>query len=133
MHSYSAQPMHFYSGVDTALLQAASADPDHAHAAVPYAEVGDRFGVSRTHVRQLLMAAERQGLVKLQARGGHRVEIQPRLWASYDRAIAGGMFVRDLVYGAATGRTAAQIVAVACQSPEGSPSAGTHAYLSPNG
>jgi hypothetical protein len=89
-----------------ALLQAASADPDHLHAAVPYAEVGDRFGVSRTHVRLLLMAAERQGLVKLQARGGHRVEIQPRLWASYDRAIAGGMFLRDLVYGAAIGRTA---------------------------
>jgi DNA-binding transcriptional ArsR family regulator len=91
-----------------ALLQAASADPDHLHAAVPYAEVGDRFGVSRTHVRQLLMAAERQGLVKLQGRGGHRVEIQPRLWASYDRAIAGGMFLRDLVYGVAVGRKAAQ-------------------------
>jgi hypothetical protein len=90
-----------------ALLQAASADPDHVHAAVPYAEVGDRFGVSRTHVRQLLMAAERQGLVKLQGRGGHRVEIQPRLWASYDRAIAGGMFLRDLVYGVAIGRKAA--------------------------
>ena len=58
-----------------ALLQAASADPDHLHAAVSYAELGDRFGVSRTHVRQLLMAAERQGLVKLQARGGHRVEV----------------------------------------------------------
>jgi hypothetical protein len=91
-----------------ALLQAASADPDHLHAAVSYAELGDRFGVSRTHVRQLLMAAERQGLVKLQARGGHRVEIQPRLWASYDRAIAGGMFLRDLVYGAAIGRTAVE-------------------------
>jgi hypothetical protein len=116
-----------------ALLKAASADPDHLHAAVSYAELGDRFGVSRTHVRQLLMAAERQGLVKLQARGGHRVEIQPRLWASYDRAIAGGMFLRDLVYGAATGRTAAQIVAAACQAPEGSPSTRTHAYLSPNG
>jgi hypothetical protein len=91
-----------------ALLQAASADPDYLNSAVPYAEVGDRFGVSRTHVRQLLMAAERQGLVKLQARGGHRVEIQPRLWASYDRAIAGGMFLRDLVYGTAIGRTAAK-------------------------
>ena len=89
-----------------ALLQAASADPDHLHAAVPYAEIGDRFGVSRTHVRQLLMAAERAGLVKLQARGGHRVEILPRLWASYDRGIAGRMFFHDLVYGAAVGRKA---------------------------
>jgi hypothetical protein len=87
-----------------ALLQAASADPHRLHAAVPYAEVGDRFGISRTHVRQLLRAAEQTGLVKLQARGGHRVEILPRLWASYDRAIAGGMFLHDLLYGAATGR-----------------------------
>src|SRR5262249_21247188 len=72
-----------------ALLQAASADPDDLHADLSYAELGDRFGVSRTHVRQLLMAAERQGLVKLHARGGHRVEIQPRLWPSCDRAVAG--------------------------------------------
>src|SRR5262249_41148969 len=90
-----------------ALLQAASADPHQLHAAVPYAEVGDRFGISRTHVRQLLSAAERTGLVKLRARGGHRVEILPRLWASYDRSIAGGMFLHDLVYGPATGRPAA--------------------------
>jgi DNA-binding transcriptional ArsR family regulator len=90
-----------------ALLQAALSQPDTPQPAVPYADVGDRFGVSRTHVRQLLMAAEAIGLVKLQARGGHRVEILPRLWASYDRGIAGGMFLHDLVYGAATGRTAA--------------------------
>ncbi len=87
-----------------ALLQAALGDPATPHAAVPYAEVGDRFGVSRTHVRQLLVAAEDTGLVKLHARGGHRVEILPRLWASYDRGIAGGMFFHDLIYGAATGR-----------------------------
>ena len=89
-----------------ALLHAAMAEPDHLHAAVPYADIGDRFGVSRTHVRQLLAAAQDLGLVKLQARGGHRVEILPRLWASYDRGIAGGMFLHDLVYGAATGRQA---------------------------
>ena len=89
-----------------ALLHAALSDPDNPHSAVPYADVGDRFGVSRTHVRELLATAEEIGLVKLQARGGHRVEILPRLWASYDRAIAGGMFLHDLIYGAATGRTA---------------------------
>ena len=91
-----------------ALLQAAMAEPEHLHAAVPYGDVGDRFGVSRTHVRQLLVAAEEAGLVKRQGRGGHHVEILPRLWASYDRAIAGGMFLHDLVYGAATGRQAAR-------------------------
>jgi biotin operon repressor len=87
-----------------ALLHTALSDPDNPHPAVPYADIGDCFGVSRTHVRELLAAAEQIGLVKLQARGGHRVEILPRLWASYDRAIAGGMFLHDLVYGAATGR-----------------------------
>jgi hypothetical protein len=87
-----------------ALLQSAMADPDHLHTAVPYADIGDRFGVSRTHVRQLLVAAQDAGLVNLKARGGHRVEILPKLWESYDRSIAGGMFLHDLVYGAATGR-----------------------------
>ena len=87
-----------------ALLQAAMADPDHPHTAVPYADVGDRFGVSRTHVRQLLVAAQDAGLVNLKARGGHRVEILPRLWESYDRSIAGGMFAHDWVYGVVTGR-----------------------------
>jgi len=71
---------------------------------VPYADIGDRFGVSRTHVRQLLVAAQDAGLVNLKARGGHRVEILPRLWESYDRSIVGGMFAHDWVYGVVTGR-----------------------------
>jgi biotin operon repressor len=87
-----------------ALLQSALADPDHPHTAVPYADIGDRFGVSRTHVRQLLVAAQDAGLVNLKARGGHRVEILPRLWESYDRSIVGGMFAHDWVYGVVTGR-----------------------------
>jgi hypothetical protein len=89
-----------------ALLHAALSDPGTPQPAVPYADVGDRFGVSRTHVRELLATAEQIGLVRLQGRGGHRVEILPRLWASYNRGIAGGMFLHDLIYGAATERTA---------------------------
>jgi hypothetical protein len=88
--------------VIAALLQAAMAAGDYPHAAVPYAEVGDRFGVSRTHIRKLLVAAEEIGLVKLHARGGLRVEILPRLWASHDRGISGGMFLHDMIYVAAT-------------------------------
>lgn len=87
--------------VIAALLQAAMAQPDDPHAALPYADVGDRFGVSRTHVRKMLVAAEEIGLVKLHARGGHRVEILPRLWASHDRGIAGGMYLHDMIYLAA--------------------------------
>jgi hypothetical protein len=88
--------------VIAALLQAAMAEPANPHVAVPYGEVGDRFGVSRTHVRKLLVAAQENGLVKLHARGGHRVEILPRLWSSHDRAIAGGMYLHDIAYVAAT-------------------------------
>ena len=62
--------------------------------------------MSRTHVRELLAASEAIGLVRLQARGGHRVEILPRLWTSYNRGIAGGMFLHDLIYATATGRKA---------------------------
>jgi DNA-binding MarR family transcriptional regulator len=90
--------------VIAALLQAALATADHAHAAVPYADIGDRFGISRTHVRRLLNDAEAAGLVKLHARGGRRVELLPRLWASFDRAMSTGMYFHDILYVAATGR-----------------------------
>jgi DNA-binding IclR family transcriptional regulator len=82
-------------------MPAKCARPYQPHAAVAYADVADRFGVSRTHVRQLLVAAEEAGLVKLHARGGRRVELLPRLWSSYDRSIAGGMYLHDMIYVAA--------------------------------
>jgi hypothetical protein len=81
-----------------ALLQAAMTQGDALHAAVPYADVGDRFGISRTHVRELLLSAEQAGLVKLHARGGRRVEILPRLWSCHDRGMAAGMYGHDLIY-----------------------------------
>jgi hypothetical protein len=85
-----------------ALLQAAMR-ADDTHAAVRYADVGDRFGVSGAQVRKLLTAAEDNGLVKLHARGGRKVEILPGLWASHDRGIAGGMYFHDVVFMAALG------------------------------
>jgi DNA-binding MarR family transcriptional regulator len=83
-----------------ALLQAAMR-ADDTHAAVRYSDVGDRFGVSGAQVRKLLVAAEERGLVKLHARGGRRVEIMPKLWASHDRGICGGMYFHDVVFTAA--------------------------------
>jgi biotin operon repressor len=91
--------------ISAALLQAAMSAPDQ-YAAVPYADVGKRFGVSRTHVRKLLNAAQEIGLVRLQGRGGHRVQILPRLWESYDRGLAAGMFVHDALHAVVTGRRA---------------------------
>ena len=90
--------------VIAALLQAAMADPASPHAAVPFADVGDRFGISRTQVRNLLVEAEQAGLVKLHARGGQSVEILSRLWTSHDRGMAAGMYLHDLAYAIATGR-----------------------------
>ena len=87
-----------------ALLQAAIATGDQAHAAVPYSDIGDRFGISRTHVRRLLTDAEAAGLVRLHARGGRRVELLPRVWASHDRGMATGMFIHDAAYLATTGQ-----------------------------
>jgi hypothetical protein len=99
--------------VIAALLQAALDDPDRPHAVVPYADVGDRFGVSRTHVRQMLVAAEEAGLVKLHARGGRRVEILPRLIANHRTWVAGGMYCHDICYLAATRAAPRQIGATA--------------------
>jgi DNA-binding MarR family transcriptional regulator len=84
-----------------ALLQAAMAG-DQLNAALPYAHAGERFGISRTQVRRLLALAEDAGLVRLHERGGRRVEILPRLWASHDRALACRMYLHDLVYVAAS-------------------------------
>jgi hypothetical protein len=101
-----------------ALLQTALVAEDGLRAAVPYAHAGERFGLSRTHVRRLLGAAEDAGLVKLPARGGHQVEILPRLWASHDRGISCGMYLHDLVYVETMKTYATEQVAHAGQSAE---------------
>eukprot|EP01037_Dinobryon_pediforme_P021791 gene21792-22763_t len=76
--------------VQAELLRTAMMAAEYPDAAVPYTDVGKRFGVSRTHVRQLLKAAEAAALVRLHARGGPRVQVLPRQWESYDRGIAVG-------------------------------------------
>lgn len=90
------------------LIQAAMAQPDDPHVAVPYAEVGDRFGISRTQVRKLLTAFASQGLLRLHARGGQRVEILPQFWSLHDRGIAVGMFIHDLLHQMAMRASAAR-------------------------
>lgn len=89
--------------VSNSLLQAAMASPDGS-AAIPYGDIGERVGISRTHVRQILLEAQSAGLVRLDGRGGHRVEILPKLWNSYDRGLAAGMFSHDMVHAIVVGR-----------------------------
>jgi len=61
-----------------------------------YADIGPRFGVSRTHVRTLLQDAERRDLAELSGRGSQQVRLMPSLIASYDRFVAEGMSSHDL-------------------------------------
>jgi hypothetical protein len=94
--------------VVAALLQAAMMQDEEPSATVSYTDIGDRFGVSRTHVRQLLGAAEERGLLKLHARGGRQVEILPRMWNSHDDGMARGMYFHHILYLAATAERAKQ-------------------------
>jgi len=82
------------SVVLAALIEAAlrAGDPG---APLPYAHVGDRFGVSRTHVRNLLKTGEAAGMLKLTTRGGPRVEILPPQWSAFDRGTALGLYLAD--------------------------------------
>jgi hypothetical protein len=84
--------------IRSALQQAAMADPDAAHVAVPLTEIAERFGISRTHVRQVLVASEEAGLLRILGRGGHQVELLPRFWSTFDDRIASGMYPHDVVY-----------------------------------
>ena len=63
-----------------------------------YADIGGRFGVSRTHVRGLLEDAAQHGDVSLSGRGGRLVELQPSILQAFDRFLADAMSGHDLIY-----------------------------------
>jgi len=65
---------------------------------ISYTDLGSRFGVSRTHVRELLEEAERLDLVQLTKGGGRFVELKPRLLQAFDRLVADSMSGFDLCY-----------------------------------
>jgi DNA-binding MarR family transcriptional regulator len=73
-----------------------------AHRAEPltisYTDLGVRFGVSPTHVRNLLTAAEQMDLVRLTKAGRRLVELKPQLLRAFDRFIADAMSAFDLRY-----------------------------------
>jgi hypothetical protein len=63
-----------------------------------YADIGARFGVSRTHVRTLLRDAELNGDVSLSGRGGKFVELKPSILQAFDRFVADSMSGHDLLF-----------------------------------
>ncbi|HEX3505465.1 MAG TPA: hypothetical protein VHU22_18935 [Xanthobacteraceae bacterium] len=64
---------------------------------ISYSDLG-RFGVSRTHVRKLLEAAEGLDLVRLTKAGGQFVELLPPVLQAFDRLVADAMSGFDLCY-----------------------------------
>jgi DNA-binding MarR family transcriptional regulator len=65
---------------------------------ISYSGLGNRFGVSPTHVRNLLVAAEKMDLVRVTKAAGRFVELKPRLLQVFDHFIAGAMSAFDLRY-----------------------------------
>jgi DNA-binding MarR family transcriptional regulator len=81
------------------MLMMAKAQGGDAPLEISYSDLGGRFGVSRTHVRNLLEAAEELDLVRLtKAEEGQFVELKPALLQAFDRFVADAMSGFDLCY-----------------------------------
>jgi DNA-binding MarR family transcriptional regulator len=80
------------------LIQMTDAASEGVHAGLSYADIGARFGVSRTHVREVLLDAERAGYVSLSGRGGQLVQLTPAVMRVFDRFIADSLSGLDLMY-----------------------------------
>lgn len=65
---------------------------------VSYSDLGRRFGVSPTHVRELLVEAEESRLVRLSKGRKLLVEMTPQLLQAFDRYLADAMSGFDLCY-----------------------------------
>lgn len=81
-----------------ALFEATLAHPDEPARPVPFADVADRFGLSRSHVRTLMRDAETAGLIRLHGHGGRLVEILPRLRRCDAIGHGVGARLRDIAY-----------------------------------
>jgi hypothetical protein len=65
---------------------------------ISFAGLGASFGVSRTHVRNLLRQAEAQALVRVNGDNGPFVAAMPALVEAFDRFVAESMASHDLIY-----------------------------------
>lgn len=76
-----------------AMLASARASPDGSMSTVPYSEIADRFGVSRTHIRDMVLEAEAAGLMLASKSSGTMVELLPPLQTATDRFLADAMLL----------------------------------------
>jgi len=65
---------------------------------ISYPDLGRRFGVSRTHVRELLEEAEQLGLLRLSKGRTRSIELLPPVLQAFDRLVADAMSGFDLCY-----------------------------------
>ena len=77
------------------LVQLSLQSPDGLAEFTSFADIGERFGVSRTHVRSLLREAERMDLVRIFDGG---VRLMSVLLAAFDRFLADTMSGHDILY-----------------------------------
>jgi hypothetical protein len=80
------------------MIQLVARQAGAARIKVSFSDLGSRFGVSRTHVRKLLEAAEDVDLVRLTKAGSQFVELTPPLLQAFDRLVADAMSGHDLCY-----------------------------------
>lgn len=83
------------------LIQLCDLDSLSAPQGISYSEIGARFGVSRTQVRNVLEEAERAGLLGLAKGRSQEVKLTRELVAAFDRFLAAGMSGHDLIYNVA--------------------------------
>lgn len=92
-----------------ALFEAALSSADGWKSPFPFGDVGDRFGLSRSHVRGVMQDAEAAGFIKLHGRGGRSVEILPPLWRSDAVGHGVGARLRDIAFLRATAELAVAV------------------------
>ncbi len=79
----------------TKLIEHADEGADAVPWRVSFADIGNRFGISRTHVRTTLQEADAAGLVRMSERS---VAMTPPLVAVFDRFVADTMAGHDLMF-----------------------------------
>lgn len=97
-HPIAVQFLDREAGVMILMRLLQLAGREGARGTISYSEISARFGVSRTHVRNLLQDAEKQGLVTLSKGEGQLVQLSATLVDAFDKFLAAGMSGHDLIY-----------------------------------
>ncbi|WP_246733248.1 hypothetical protein [Methylobacterium sp. BTF04] len=81
-----------------ALFGMGAGQPDSRIRSSSFAVIGQRFGLSRSHVRNVVRAAEERGFAARTGPRGQYVQLTPKWRAAFDRFIAETLSSSDLTY-----------------------------------